>query len=148
VKILVWIAAYLLFNYHVIMTSVADFFRLYSFEHILNEFSIVAGSILIIIITLSSKGFQRFLLVKPLRFLGKISYSLYLFHLPILFSLIYLFYDSIPYWIIVVITFPLTLLLSNVSWNYIEKPSINYGKTLISKLKNTAKKRLVSSKEL
>ncbi|MEH7131463.1 hypothetical protein V7103_25185, partial [Neobacillus drentensis] len=136
------------FNYHVLMNSVVDFFRIYPFEHIVNEYAVVAGSILIIIISISSKVVQRFLLASPLRFLGKISYSLYLYHLPILFSLIYLFYKLIPFWLIVLIAFPLTIFFANFAWIYIEKPSIKFGKALISKIKDDPNKNIPTSKEL
>lgn len=133
-KVLVWLAAYLFFNFHGIMISIADYLRIYSFETIAGDYSIVVGSILIIIITLSSKRVQRFLLVMPLRFLGRVSYSLYLYHLPVLFSLVYLFYYSIPLWLILAISFPISLLIANLSWVFIEKPSIKYGKVVISRM--------------
>jgi peptidoglycan/LPS O-acetylase OafA/YrhL len=52
------------------------------------------GAVGFLIIALSSKKIIKILMMKPLVFLGKISYSVYLFHLPIILSSIYIFYGS------------------------------------------------------
>ena len=112
-----------------------------SFIHnfIMNEYAVALGSSLIIIIALSSKSFSRFLNLKPILFLGKISYSLYLYHATLLFSFIYIFNDILPISTILCMTVISSLLISSVLYYLVEEPSINLGRKLtIKKESHTA----------
>lgn len=53
-------------------------------------------SAIFIIFAINSQLFKTILLFKPILFLGKISYSLYLIHCIVLFSFIHCFYDILP----------------------------------------------------
>jgi peptidoglycan/LPS O-acetylase OafA/YrhL len=69
----------------------------------------------------STKGFiNQYLSFKPLIFTGNISYSLYLWHWPILVVLRYITIDYNFYIQILAIIF--TFILSYFSWRYIEQP--------------------------
>jgi peptidoglycan/LPS O-acetylase OafA/YrhL len=83
-----------------------------------------------IIYAIGSIKISSLLLKKPLIFLGKISYSLYLIHLIVLFSFMYLFYGVIPNVWICLITVFVSLLLATLSWRFIEIPAIALGKRL------------------
>ena len=79
---------------------------------------------------------------KVFLFFGKCSYSIYLFHAPILMLVIYfnnkifikqekeLYFGNV-----FVATFLITILVSYVSYNYIEKPIINFGRKIFDKKK-------------
>jgi peptidoglycan/LPS O-acetylase OafA/YrhL len=88
------------------------------------------GVSILIIISISSELLSKILLWRPFQFLGKISYSLYLYHLPILLSLVYLFFDKVPLWIILGASVIITLTFSNMAWHLIEKPSIRIAKRI------------------
>ncbi|MFQ6339866.1 acyltransferase family protein [Bacillus sp. AF62] len=96
------------------------------------------GCLIIIISALSNGIFSKFLLNKGLNFIGKISYSLYLFHFIVLAACIKMFYSVMPIAVILTLVFIISLIVSTISYYFIEIPSIKYGKTLariISKAK-------------
>ena len=89
------------------------------------------GGSYIIIMAVMHAGFSNLLRRKPLRFLGKVSYSIYLIHFPLLFALAILCsYENIPLLVAFPVFVTATLVLSNIFYTYIEKPSIWLGKTL------------------
>ena len=59
---------------------------------LLTDWVTTIGVSVLLIMSLSSKLASKVLLWRPFQFLGEISYSLYLYHLPILLSLFYVFY--------------------------------------------------------
>lgn len=62
------------------------------------------------------------LTVQPLRYIGRISYSLYLFHFPIWILLIYRFgNDDLPQWILIGGALLATFALASVSYRFIER---------------------------
>lgn len=99
----------------------------------INEYAITAGSSLFIIIALSSESFSSFLNLKPILFLGKISYSLYLYHTIILFSLIYTFNDVLPIYIILLSTIVISVIVASIAYYLVEKPSMKLGRKLKNK---------------
>lgn len=92
------------------------------------------GSLLIISICLSSRTAKNILMMRYVHFIGKISYSLYLYHVIVLLTFIHLFYDSVPLLMILLISAVVTLILSAASYRWIELPSIQCGKLLVEKL--------------
>lgn len=62
-------------------------------------------------------------------FLGKLSYSFYLIHYPVI---LFFMGRGIRDLKLLIIAFPIVLLLSILSFIFIEKPLINYGKKLLS----------------
>jgi peptidoglycan/LPS O-acetylase OafA/YrhL len=99
---------------------------------IVDEWINTLGVSVFIIFSMASGAISRMLLWRPLVFLGKISYSIYLYHLIVLTSLCYLYYDKLPILVIFVLTVLLTLLISIVSYYWVEKPSIRLGRALTS----------------
>lgn len=101
----------------------------------------ITGVAMIVIMSISIKPISRFLLKNSIKFLGKISFSVYLYHLIILLSFIYIFDTMLPIWLILVVSFIFTILISTVSYYYVEEPAINFGKFLVSKINNKKDKR-------
>lgn len=66
--------------------------------------------------------------------LGKVSYSLYLIHLPIMFSVFYLLHDTVSRAVILAVALPLILLAAGSMYALIERPSIRLGKVLAERL--------------
>ncbi|KPL59274.1 acyltransferase family protein [Rossellomorea vietnamensis] len=97
------------------------------------EWFIVVGAGLLIVVSISAKWASVFLSKKPIKFLGEISYSLYLYHLPILIATLYALHDFIPQPIIYIISLPVIFGVSTLSFKIVEKSSIRYGQALSKK---------------
>jgi peptidoglycan/LPS O-acetylase OafA/YrhL len=146
-KWLILIVAFLSYAYSsAIITMVLKLGLPYSF--VLSDYVVTLASGIFIIYAIGSINLSSLLLKKPLIFLGKISYSLYLIHIIVLFSFMYLFYGSIPNVLIYLLTIFVSLLLSALSWRFIESPSIALGKriTKVEKMELNSQRKLVHSK--
>jgi peptidoglycan/LPS O-acetylase OafA/YrhL len=93
------------------------------------------GVSLIIIFALSPSRFSLWLEGRIPVFLGKISYSIYLYHAVILLSLAHVFYPRIPLSLIWLGTAVLTLGIAWISYQVTELPSIWLGKCVDLKRK-------------
>lgn len=98
-------------------------------SRLLHEVIIALGSSLILLNGLYNKGFKGALSWLPCRFYGKISYSLYLFHLPILYLLSYLLLTHYSVVLVKLMTLVIATLLASGSYYCIELPSINFIKS-------------------
>jgi peptidoglycan/LPS O-acetylase OafA/YrhL len=72
----------------------------------------------------SNSPLLRYLITKPVELVGLCSFSLYLWHWPILVFLKYIYVDSVPLHILMS-ALPATILISYLSWRYIENPFRN-----------------------
>lgn len=81
----------------------------------------VAGTALLIKYADHSFLLNRILCFRPLVFIGKISYSLYLWHWPVLIFSEYFIYDTLSL-VNIIYLLLLTFLLSILSWRYVERP--------------------------
>jgi peptidoglycan/LPS O-acetylase OafA/YrhL len=115
---------------------------------LLIDWAATVGVSILLIISLSSEMASKILLIKPLQFLGKISFSLYLYHIPILLSLIYILYGKLPLLIIAIAAIILTILISNVAWLVIEKPSIRIANYFSRKVTSQVTPVLKKEKEI
>jgi peptidoglycan/LPS O-acetylase OafA/YrhL len=88
------------------------------------------GVSLFIVFALSASRFSTWLGSRPLVFLGKTSYSVYLYHAVILLSLVHLFYGKVPLVLLWLGTVLLTLGVATLSYHLIEVPSIRLGKAV------------------
>lgn len=68
------------------------------------------------------------------RFLGRISYSLYLLHGTVLFALVYMTYGKLPLWAIFVPFFVITIGLATAMYKVVEVPSIDLGHAIAERL--------------
>jgi peptidoglycan/LPS O-acetylase OafA/YrhL len=62
--------------------------------------------------------------------LGRISYSLYLIHLPVLLALVHLFWAKVALQYILLCALLLSLLIADLAYRIVEKPSIDLGRRL------------------
>lgn len=88
------------------------------------------GAGILIMLAISSSFFSKVLKNKLIIFLGKISYSLYLTHLTVLFASVHILYGILPMWIILLIVISFTLVVSSFLYYWVEKPAIKLGKFL------------------
>jgi peptidoglycan/LPS O-acetylase OafA/YrhL len=62
--------------------------------------------------------------------LGDISYSFYLIHLPVLMAMFYLLYGRLSLMWIIALSFPAMLIAGHLMYSWVERPSMFVGKTL------------------
>jgi peptidoglycan/LPS O-acetylase OafA/YrhL len=94
----------------------------------IGDWFIAAGSVLLIVAALSPGGFAHTLRHSSTVWLGRISYSLYLYHAPVMLSLIYALHGVIrPVWA-VLLAIPVTLLVSAASYRWVELPAIRLAR--------------------
>ncbi|HEY7127032.1 MAG TPA: acyltransferase [Ktedonobacterales bacterium] len=100
---------------------------------ILSDIYVAAGCALLLVLALASPRLSAVLLQPPITFLGKISFSLYLYHAIILLAAINLLYGFVNIWLILLLAFVLALVVATVAYSYIEKPAIALGRFLSAK---------------
>lgn len=88
------------------------------------------GAAVLLVLALASPRLSELLLRKPLPFLGKISYSLYLYHAVVVLTLINLLYGLLNLWLILLLAFLLTFLVTLGAYYGVEAPAIALGRYL------------------
>lgn len=109
----------------------------------------VAGAFLLTVGVLGSKALQSFFSWKPCLFLGRISYSLYLFHFPVIAvfscSFFLAFFERLGYHLTVGIDFLLTtvlvLIVSMLSYRYLEPAGKMLENLVTGRLKGKEKRK-------
>lgn len=115
---------------------ISDFDSFY--RTVIDTWFVSIGSCVLIIFATSSNQLKRILRNKVFSYLGKISYSLYLTHIPVLFSSVHLLYGILNMVSICLIAIILTIMLASLMHLIIEKPSVQLGKILVKqKVKRT-----------
>jgi peptidoglycan/LPS O-acetylase OafA/YrhL len=99
------------------------------------QYGMAMGAIGFIAMALGSSKIAGFLMNKQISFLGKISFSLYLYHPPVLLGCIHLFNGKFPLWIICIIAIVTGIVMSSLAYRFIEEPSMKIGRKLASKVK-------------
>jgi peptidoglycan/LPS O-acetylase OafA/YrhL len=84
----------------------------------------------LILISMNSQACKRVLFWSPIRFLGEVSYSLYLWHFIVMLYCVHLLYGKVHLAVILSMVFVLSLLVSWCSYRWIELPSIALGRRL------------------
>lgn len=103
------------------------------------EWVVGIGGILLVILALTSSIFQKVLSTRLMNGIGSLSYSIYLYHITVLFSFIYALYNILPIWIIILIAILFTFIVATISYRLIELPSIKLGKFLAKRLTTQSK---------
>lgn len=98
------------------------------------NYLIGAGVCMIIAISISIYKVKSILSLKPFKYLGDISYSLYLLHFPIILAVTSLIYPrtgsiKIPW----IVSLAITLMLPYLNYRLVEVPFMNMGKKLSKK---------------
>lgn len=97
---------------------------------ILDDWSITIGASVFIISSLGSVRFSKVLLLRPIHFLGKMSYTLYLYHAICLFALFNILYGLIPTWQIYVLVVICSIVVSSLAYYCVELPAIRLTKRI------------------
>jgi peptidoglycan/LPS O-acetylase OafA/YrhL len=88
------------------------------------------GAAGLVALTVGSARADRALSTPVLVWLGRVSYSLYLVHLPLLTAIVHLTHDSLPFSIIIPVVVVVTLLCAELMRHTVELPSIRLGRIL------------------
>ena len=107
------------------------------FEEPAAQCLVAAGAGLLIILATGIPSWRNFLTRPPLRWLGAISYSLYLLHGTVLFSLIYLLYPAMGWLPVAAIYIPLSLAAAYGFHLLVERPSIRLSHQIPGAVKRT-----------
>ncbi len=94
------------------------------------DLTTATGAAGIILYSLVDPRIKRFLCHTSIMFLGKISYSVYLLHAPILFIFAYYCYGRVPPFGWLVPYLAVTIGLATLMHKFVEEPSIKLGKLL------------------
>ena len=100
---------------------------------IVGESFCAVGVSIFIVASLSAKKLSSFLTLPPLRFLGAISYSLYLYHAICLKAAVTLWHPRLPLPAILGIALAASFLIATLSYRFIEMPFMNLGKWIAGK---------------
>ncbi|MHB0938038.1 MAG: acyltransferase family protein [Armatimonadota bacterium] len=100
----------------------------------------------LVLLVISAANGERIFMTRPAQWLGKVSYSLYLVHIPLLVLWTRLFYQRIPFWGIWIITIATSLLLSAVLYATVERPLQQLGRRIAARIqrKKSVEKLIVS----
>jgi peptidoglycan/LPS O-acetylase OafA/YrhL len=107
---------------------------------LIEDYVTALGASGFLLFALTSVAARRTLTSAPVRWLGRISYSLYLFHAIVLLAMLNLLFGRIPLWAIFALTLCAALLLATLSYRLLERPSITLGHRLSARI-STARKR-------
>jgi peptidoglycan/LPS O-acetylase OafA/YrhL len=131
-KWFLWLVGWICYTYKWIFPSV-DIMHNIMFD----EWAAALGASIFIVISLSSSEVSKILKIKPIVFLGKISYSLYLYHAIVLVVCVNLLYPTFGIGWILLISFILSLLVSSIGYYAVEKPSMQLSRTISKRQKVT-----------
>lgn len=92
------------------------------------------GSVGFLCFALHNKSVRTILQIKVISFYGKISYSFYLFHICVMYSIVYIFHTVLPLYVMIALIFTITTVLSTLIYFTVEKPFIGFGKKITAKL--------------
>jgi peptidoglycan/LPS O-acetylase OafA/YrhL len=106
----------------------------------LTDFLIVISVLILFTFTLNSPSLQKVLGNKYLLFLGKISYSLYLVHILVLLSFIYIAKDTLPIAVLLMCVPFISIITAVLYYKFIELPSIKLANKFTRLTVTNAKK--------
>ncbi len=110
-------------------------FRILALDHTgLSDYLVAIGAGAPMAIALTFAPLKRLLNTRPLTYLGKISYSLYLFHLPVLLLVAHALSGRVPLYVSVLIAIPVTAIVVVLAHRYVEAPSIELGKSMAKRV--------------
>jgi peptidoglycan/LPS O-acetylase OafA/YrhL len=92
------------------------------------------GAALLMALVLASPRVQAFLCRRPLAWLGEVSYSLYLAHLPVLLSILHLAPAHLPPALLMLPVLPISLLLAALLHRWVERPAMDLGRRLAARI--------------
>ena len=110
----------------------------WNYRLVVFDWAIALGSTMLLVLSVGFKPLSRILLSRFPQFMGKICYSVYLIHGTVLFVLLYTLGHKLPPFVIFLIYVPSVLCASSLFHFAIEKPSMNFGRSITKRTPETA----------
>lgn len=123
VKGLLLLAALFFYNYGSAVDKVFDM----PFARVAAELCIAGGACIFILFGIASARLSGLLTLKPVLFLGQISYSLYLYHFTILLIGFHVLYPVTNIWITELAVLAASIIVAALAYRYVELPCIRVG---------------------
>ena len=98
--------------------------------HAVQEFMVAVGSVLILCAALAPGGVEKMLLKRFPRYLGRLSFSLYLVHVPVILALTILTHGALSLPLLILIVVPVSIALADVFDRLVTAPSATLGHRL------------------
>lgn len=128
--IIQWFQKYLSKSFAIFLGTLALFIILG--QNVSDLFPILLMAVIVLMGAYATGASEKFLNLKPLQFLGDISYSMYLVHIPLLFFISFLakkyhpieieFNPNVPAWTYCLIFITLVIAISTLTYEFIEMP--------------------------
>jgi peptidoglycan/LPS O-acetylase OafA/YrhL len=94
------------------------------------DWPVAAGAAMLILFAINSRPFHGFLTSPTISYLGERSYSLYLIHGTILFSLIYTLMGRVPLVVLLLLYLAITFAVTEIFYRLIERHTMLLGRRL------------------
>jgi peptidoglycan/LPS O-acetylase OafA/YrhL len=94
------------------------------------DYTCTLGAALLMALAIGSPCARRVLEVPPLLWLGRVSYSLYLIHVPVLLVVVHGLHGLLPLEALLLLAIPLSLLAAEAMNRWVEQPSIALARRL------------------
>lgn len=107
------------------------------YRTVIDSWAVTGGAVILIVFALNSSLFSRLLRNYLINYLGKISYSLYLIHVVVLFTAVQTLHNILPLWCIFLLIIIVSLAISVGMYHLIERPSIQLGKVLTNNIRGS-----------
>jgi peptidoglycan/LPS O-acetylase OafA/YrhL len=89
-----------------------------------------SASVMLVCLCFAERRVDEWLSAKPFVWLGKISYSLYLLHVPILLFIVHVLYGKAPLLALLACTVAISLISAELAYRFVEVPAIKLGRRL------------------
>ena len=105
-----------------------------------SDWPILTGATLLLLVAAFDPLVSVWLTLKPFLYLGRISYSLYLFHPLILLAALHALYGALPLGWLLAISFVMTFAITDVLYRLVERPAIRLSRWSTEQLANAMSK--------
>lgn len=105
-------------------------YKFYEDRFIVSDLFYLAVATGIVVYAISFYRAGQVLSAGILQWLGRISYSLYLVHMPLLMAMTWLFYRYLPMDVIMLLTLPVIFITAEVTHRFVEVPAMDLGRRL------------------
>ena len=109
----------------------------WSHWHAIQELMVAVGSVLILCSALAPGGVEKMLLKRFPRYLGRLSFSLYLVHVPIILTLTILTHGTLSLPLLILTVVPVSIALADAFDHVVTAPSANLGHRLTRASRNS-----------
>ncbi|WP_186446162.1 acyltransferase family protein [Paenibacillus cremeus] len=104
------------------------------YRTVIDTWFVALGASILIIFAITSSRISKILRNAIVKYIGKVSFSLYLSHLVVLLSCVHFLHNRLPLWGICIVVVIVTFIISSAMYYLVEKPAISLGRRLAKSL--------------